>query len=81
MKGIKFGKDLYLNIGVKLTKVGLNPIQDGPFWGCSQMGGNRAPLPKICHLYPTIMKLGAVIPYQKKIQNIYKSRDTSPVFC
>ena len=30
------------------------------------------PLPKICHTYPTMMKLGAVIPYLKKIQKIYK---------
>ena len=35
----------------------------------------RLPLPKICHRYPTMMKIGAVIPYLKKIQQIYKSRD------
>ena len=40
---------------------GFNPIQDGP---------------KICHTYLTMMKLGTVIPYLKKIQKIYKSRDT-----
>ena len=34
------------------------------------------PLPKICHTYPTMMKLGTVIPYLKKIQKIYESRDT-----
>ena len=33
-------------------------------------------LPKICHTYPTMMKLGAVIPYPKKMQRIYESRDT-----
>ena len=26
------------------------------------------PLPKICRTYPTMMKLGALIPYLKKIQ-------------
>ena len=31
---------------------------------------------KICHPYPTKMKLGTVIPYPKKIQKIYESRDT-----
>ena len=36
----------------------------------------RAPHPKICHTYPTMMKLGTVIPYPKKIQKIYESRDT-----
>ena len=53
-------------------------MQDGPFWGCSRMerGAKRPPLIKISHAYPTMMKLGAVIPYLKKIQRIYKSRDT-----
>ena len=31
-------------------------------------GQKGPPLPKICHSYPTMMKLGAVIPYLKKIQ-------------
>ena len=44
----------------------------GAFW---------SPLPKICHTYPTIMKLGTVIPYLRKTQKIYKSRDTSLDFC
>ena len=38
-------------------------------------------LPKICHTYPTMMKLGKVIPYQKKIQKIYESSDTPLEFC
>ena len=33
-------------------------------------GGKKAPLPKICHTCPTMMKLGKVIPYLKKIQKI-----------
>ena len=33
----------------------------------------RSPLPKICHTYPTMMKVGAVIPYLKKIQKMYES--------
>ena len=37
-------------------------------------------LRKICHAYPAIMKLGTVIPYLKKIQKLYKSRDTSLEF-
>ena len=44
-------------------------------------GPKRPPLPKICHTYPTMMKLGTVIPYLKKIQKIYESRDTPPEFC
>ena len=37
-------------------------------------------LPKICHTYPTMIKLGTVIRYTKKIQNIYEPRDTSLQF-
>ena len=49
-------------------------------WGGG--GGQKGPsLPKICHTYPTMMKLRTVIPYLKKIQKIYKSCDTSLDFC
>ena len=34
--------------------------------------GKNAPLPKICHTYPTMMKLGTVIPYLKEIQALYE---------
>ena len=43
--------------------------------------GWEAPIPKICHTYPAMMKVGTVIPYLKKIQKIFQSRDTSPEFC
>ena len=43
-------------------------------------GGKKAPILKICHTYPTIMKLGTFIPYLKKTQEIYESRDTSLEF-
>ena len=39
-------------------------------------GGKKTLLPKICHTYPTTMKLGTVIPYLKKIQKKYESHDT-----
>ena len=64
-----------------------NPIQDGPFPGCSQMKGGgegmgkKAPLAEICHTYPIMAKLGTVIPYLKKIKKIYKSRDAPFRFC
>ena len=44
-------------------------------------GGQKAPLPKIFHTYPTMMKLGTVISYIKNIQKIYESRDTPPEYC
>ena len=74
----KFQIALYENWLVKL----FNPIQDGPFWVRSRMGGvKKAPLSKICHTCPTIKKLGTVIPYLKKTQKIYESRDTPLKFC
>ena len=36
-------------------------------------GGQKSPLPKICHAYPTMMKLGTVIPYLKKTEKIHES--------
>ena len=56
-------------------------FEAGHGWGGG--GGQKKPLPssKICRIYPTMMKLGTVIPYLKKIQKIYESRDTPPEFC
>ena len=52
------------------------------FWAAHRWGGSKkAPLPKNCHTYPTIMKLGTVMPYLKKIQKIYKSCDSPAEFC
>ena len=47
-------------------------------WG---RGAKKPSIPKILGTYPTMMKLGTVIVYLKKIQKIYKSRDTHPDFC
>ena len=44
-------------------------------------GPNRPTLPKICHTYPTMMKLGTIIPYLKRIREIYGSRETCLEFC
>ena len=60
------------------------PIQDGLFGGSSRMMGGGVlfgPHPKICHIYPTMMKLGTVIPYLRRIQKIHKSREASLEFC
>ena len=59
----------------------INPIHDGFFRGCSRMGGGKkAPLPKICHTYPTMMKLGSYT-LPKEDPKIYESRDTPLEFC
>ena len=62
----------------------LNLIQNWHFYCWWRMGGGGGPkrvIPKICHTYPTMKKLGTVIPYLKKIQKIYESRDTPPDSC
>ena len=45
----------------------ISPIQDEHFRGCSRMWGGGCkkapPVPKTCRTYPTMMKLGTVIPY------------------
>ena len=33
------------------------------------------------HTYPTMIKLGTVIPHLRKIQKMHESRDTSLEFC
>ena len=53
----------------------------GAAHGCERGGGKKTSFPKICHPYPTMMQLGTVIPYLKKIQKLYESCDTALEFC
>ena len=48
----------------------------GLFGAAHGWGAKKAPLPKICHTYPAIMKLGTVIPYLKKTQKKYMNHVT-----
>ena len=69
-----------------MSQANVNPIQDGPFRGDSQIGWGGGYLsppspPKIYHTYPKTMKLDTVIPYLRKIQKIYKSPNTFLEFC
>ena len=50
---------------------------------CGVLGdlAKSCPFSKICRTYPTTMKLATVIPYLRKIQKIYKSRDMSLELC
>ena len=51
-------KVLFLLFSPKFSGVCFNSLQDGPFQGCSRMGGGqKRSLPKICHIYPAHMKL------------------------
>ena len=52
---------------------------DAHGWG--GRGGKKAPVPKIRQTYPTMIKLGTVIPYLKKTQKLHESRDTPLEFC
>ena len=38
------------------------------FFGAAhgRLGVQKCPLSKICHIYPTLIKLGAIVPYLKK---------------
>ena len=60
-----------------LFKMGFFGASHG--WG--EGGWAKSPPPKICHTYPTMMKLGPVIPHPKKIQKVYKSPDTPLELC
>ena len=69
--------EIFIRIGMTLTlfrRAFSGLITDGE-------GTKNAPLPKICHGYSTMMKLGTIIPYLKKIQTIYESRGTPSEFC
>ena len=41
----------------------------------------KSSLPKICSKYFTMMRLGTIMPYLKKIQKIYRSRAAPLEFC
>ena len=54
----------------------------GFFGAADGWGGQEGPpLPKICYTYPAMMNFGTAIPYLKKTQKIYESRDTPLEFC
>ena len=60
----------YLKLRTHIVAFDVNPVKDGRFWDCSRIGEweQKAPLHRISHTYPTMMKLGTVLPYIKKIQ-------------
>ena len=62
---------------IPLSKnIPVNPIQDGPFRGCSRLEwGQEGPLHKICHIYP--MKLGTIIKYINHVTHLLSSVTSS----
>ena len=74
---IKYMKIRVENFYLTLFRMGFFGAAHG--WG--RGGAFWSPLPKIRHTYLAMMKLGTVTPYLRKIQKMYKSRDTSLEFC
>ena len=67
---------MFYNITKKTLKGALILFRMGFFRAAHGWGRpKRSPLPKIRHTYPTMMKVGTVIPYPKKIQKMYEPRD------
>ena len=48
----------------------LNRFHDEHKWGCSQMGVQKARLPKICHTNSTMMKLDSYILPKEDLKNM-----------
>ena len=72
-----------ITIETKLMRLMLTLLRMG-FLGLVTDGGGvkrPSPDPKMCHTYLALMKLGTDIPYPKKIQKIYESRDTHLELC
>ena len=77
LKGFQLSKIVSeLRVRAPLTLFRMDIFGAAHGWGMP-----RNPLPKIYRTYSTMMKLGTIIPYLKKIQKIYESRDTPPEFC
>ena len=54
----------------------------GLFFVAAPRLGEPKRLPSLkCLTYPTMMTLGIAMHYPKKIQNMFKSRETPPEFC
>ena len=78
----------YIEVSRNHTKTyTLTLFRRGFFWDARGWEGSKKskpplpPTPKICHTYPTMMELGIVITYLRRIQKIYESRDTHLEYC
>ena len=71
-KELSVAKNFLRPVSAPLTLFWIDLFGSAHGWG----EGQKESLPKICQAYPTMIKLGTVMSYPKKIQNIYKSRGT-----
>ena len=76
-KGINKGEEKLFQLLSKKTAI-LTLFRMGFFMGAHEWRG-KAPLSKICQTYPTIIKLGTLITYLKKIKKIYINHMTHPL--
>ena len=76
---MKYYFDVDFSNFLTLFRIGIFGVVHG--LGGGGVGGKKAPLSKISHTFPTMMKLGTVTPDLKKIQKLYDSHDTPPDFC
>ena len=58
----------------------MNLFEAAHGWGLGGGGTKMSPSPKICHTYPTMMKLRTVIPYLKNIQKLFASFESLNIF-
>ena len=77
---LSFSYGLNNNLSSAFNKPDYWPYSGWVFLGLLTVGrGQKVPLPIVCHTYPTIMKLGTIIPYLKKIQK-YINHITHSIF-
>ena len=69
--------DFQISLSIPLTLFRIDFLGAAHGW----VGQKGPPLSKICYTYPAMMKLGTVIPYLKKIQKLYESREGPLEFC
>ena len=84
--GIKLWKDNFLKPRYYVTLIdvakNLTLFRRSLFMAVHDRGrGKKTFFPKIFQIYSTMVKLGTVIPYLKKMQQIFKSRGMSLEFC
>ena len=71
-------QDIKENVLLTLFRMGFSGLLMD---GMGEWGQKGPALPKICQRYPTMMRLGTVIPYLNKIHKMYELCDIPLEFC
>ena len=75
------GGNIIKRVDKMAVKLSIICIDDKGFYTVKLQASRPPPLKSVCQAYPTMMKLCIVIPYLKKIQNLYESRGKAFAFC